>query len=161
MPHARPCFLFAFSLSLFSSLAGDSDDGVAVAPAFVPPAGEWYSLVWGSRERVVPAWLEADIKLIHLGIVQNKNGPCGVLTAINAVLLANALEREGELDKKKVFSAEEFVDALASIVEQCTEPAAETVQVAVWQDEIGGDVHVSEQPKGEGGDLLLLLVVCL
>jgi hypothetical protein len=125
------------------------------APVFVPPAGEWYGLVWGSKERIVPAWLDADIKLINLGIVQNKNGPCGVLTAINAVLLANALEREGELDKKKVFSAEEFVDALASIVELCS-GTAETVQVVVWQDKIGGDVHLTEQSKGEGGETLLL-----
>ncbi len=126
---------------------------------FEPPVGEWYSVVWGTRERIVSAWLEADIKLIHLGIVQNKNGPCGVLSAINAVLLANALEREGELDKKKVFSAEEFVDALASIVELCS-GAAEAVQVAVWKDEIGGDVHVSEQCKGEGGAMSFRFWLC-
>jgi hypothetical protein len=88
-----------------------------------------------------------DIKLINLGIVQEKNGPCGVLAAVNAVLLACCLEREGELNKNRVFSAEEFVDALALIVERCNECGV--VQVALWKNEVGDDVLIHEMTKGE------------
>ncbi len=74
-----------------------------------------------------------------------------MLTAINAVLLAQALEREGELDKKKVFTAEEFMDALAAIVERCSGLAEQTVRVAMWKEHIGGDIEVLEMEKGEAG----------
>lgn len=51
--------------------------------------------------------------------MQPKNGPCGVLSVIQAVLIAERIDRIGKCDANMPFSSQEIVRAIGSIIRVC------------------------------------------
>ena len=123
-------------------------DGHEAGPQeeFVCP-GEFYKLIWGRDDVPIdPSWLEQDWKFMKLGVVQRKNGPCGLLCVVNGILLSRLLEHEGLLEADHAFSAEEMVDSLCYIVEQCTDE--DFIELPLWKG-IGPDVELTRLQKGQ------------
>lgn len=157
-------------------------------PAFVVPEGEWYELVWGRREKISAAWLEQTFQRWEgAGLVQDLNGPCGLLCVLNAVLVVRLLLSERDRLQRSLsgvddeqegsfFCVEEVLDALATIIERCTNPSLDddtapgernnnnnnnqqnqdrnvvnsVCRIATWKNGvIGGDVDVATIPCGE------------
>lgn len=66
-----------------------------VEPGAPDERPECYTLVWGSDAPIPAAWMQQRLLFDGLGLVQDSNGPCGPLAALNALLLARMLEAEG------------------------------------------------------------------
>lgn len=94
MQVARPCRCVAGTTD--TRAAGDGDDERFADDDEPFEAPEWHELVWGTRDAPIPAaWLQQRLLFDGVGLVQDRNGPCGPLAVINAELLARMLEREG------------------------------------------------------------------
>jgi hypothetical protein len=88
------------AMSLFfdpsAGFGGAADVAMPQAAAAVAPAGDrpdWYTLVWGTASPPA-AWTEQPLGFSTggapyegVGLLQPRNGPCGVLAVINAVLV--------------------------------------------------------------------------
>ena len=86
---------------------------------------DWFQLVWGSDSSVVvpEAWLNQPLEFAtaasgdeaatapqpyrQMGLVQRKNGPCGLLAALNAVMIAQLRAR----DRKYKLECQQSADA--------------------------------------------------
>jgi hypothetical protein len=130
-------------------------DAQVTEQAFEGPA--WFNLVWEGKNPVPPAWLEQSLQFADgdgsVGLVQAKNGPCGVLAAINAIVIAQM----GIDDPKTVLSdkPEALISALTSIIGQCTNTAE--CKLAAWaegSDAGDGGLKVKETvlPKQQLGE---------
>lgn len=78
----------------------------------------WYSLIWQNHEPVPAAWLDQELQFEAgtIGLLQTKNGPCGVLAVINAVIIV-------QLDitnPKTPLGLDALVSTLAAIISQCS-----------------------------------------
>ena len=75
-------------------------------------------------DQVPDSWSKQGIKFDDsdpLGILQDRNGPCGVLSVIQAVLISQNMCKPGFNSKYKV-SNEDIANALSSIIEQTGKP---------------------------------------
>ena len=78
------------AMGLYFSMMDDG--GAAPAPADVPAgladAPDWYRLVWPELQPVPESWANQGLEFSAdtFGIPQHKNGPCGVLAAVQAVV---------------------------------------------------------------------------
>eukprot|EP00949_MAST-11_sp_MAST-11-sp1_P004409 g4409.t1 len=102
----------------------------------------WYDLVWGGEKTIPEAWMEQGLQFFKgdsqpfssLGLVQGKNGPCGVLAALNAVLVANLMGK-GVLSASYVPSKEDLADALCEILQAPARASNSSVcALARWRD---------------------------
>lgn len=126
----------------------EDEDGVEELEDWIPP--EWFPLVWGRDDGVIPeAWLRQKLLFLGLHMVQDKNGPCGPLALINAMILARMFERERQLEQDRVVTEEEVLDALAAIIERCC-GADGQCQVATWTGRVGRDVQATRVQGGDG-----------
>jgi hypothetical protein len=122
------------AMSLFFDGGADGGQDFAIARTDVEQAFDgppWYTLVWEKKEAVPISWLGQELKFDgNVGLVQCKNGPCGVLAAINAIVIAQM----GITDPQIVLSAkpEALVSALSSIISQCT--ASAECKLVAWAD---------------------------
>lgn len=122
------------------------EEDVGPQEVFESP-GPFYKVVWGRDEPIHQGWLDQKIELEGLGILQQKNGPCGPLACLNAVLIARILEREGSIEKDTVLTEDDVVDAMAHIVENCGNDGQ--VCVCTWKGEKGGQVDVNRVDNGD------------
>ena len=73
----------------------DAGNGAGADPSLPP----FFKVVWQDVNGIPDAWLgqtlaftDDDADFGGLGIVQPKNGPCGVLAALHAILLKNVMQ---------------------------------------------------------------------
>mmetsp|Transcript_20836 Transcript_20836/g.38775 ORF Transcript_20836/g.38775 Transcript_20836/m.38775 type:complete len:516 (-) Transcript_20836:257-1804(-) len=153
----------AMELYFSLSAAGGAQDGPAGEGASAPQV-EWppsmEGTVLGLGEVLGEAWLKQGIECSEhseeaLGLVQAKNGPCGVLTVINAILLANRFAQHGKFGSDK-FEQSEIVEALAQIVESSA-GSSPTVQLCSWKDGSGPEGGVAVDPVNQGNTLRTVL----
>jgi hypothetical protein len=82
----------------------------------------WYSgLIWPEMSAINPAWVEQELRFVHgLGLPQNKNGPCGVLAAIQAVIIAQNWDTAPGFGPDFVVEPAHIAKALMSIIANCS-----------------------------------------
>merc|ERR1712137_98571 len=113
-----------------------SGGSVEQAPAIVPNQfPSCASLLWA--DTLHESWKEqaitfSDKKDERIGIVQPKNGPCGVLAVIQAYLIANRL-KDRKIDSNEPFSSKELIDALVQIISVC---ATNEASICTWETTI-------------------------
>ncbi len=84
-------------------------------------------------------WLEQDLAFSdcineRCGLLQYKNGPCGILASINALLVVSRLKITGYLNIDKPFTEEEIVSVLANILLRCRDDKTDThVKLCLWE----------------------------
>jgi len=110
-----------------------------------------------ASEPLSSPWREQKLKFSEdgVGIVQEKNGPCGILTVIDGIIISGRLRRDGKVLGNPV-DKEELSSVLAGIIEKCC--IEETGKICQWRD---GKVHeamkVVEVPVAEiEGEILRL-----
>lgn len=138
---------------------------------------DFYDLIWPNRAPIVDSWLNQEIQFSTeqgeaVGIVQPKNGPCGVLAAVQAALIAYRMDREGECSPGKAFTPEEITGTLSEMISRCS--ADDLCRVVLWEKQPGGNVVIEEMPStgvsayisnnleaflGVGGPILLVYSV--
>eukprot|EP00929_Paragymnodinium_shiwhaense_P002611 TRINITY_DN102911_c0_g1_i1.p1 TRINITY_DN102911_c0_g1~~TRINITY_DN102911_c0_g1_i1.p1 ORF type:complete len:536 (+),score=109.83 TRINITY_DN102911_c0_g1_i1:91-1698(+) len=131
---------------------GDGGGDVPMSAAFQAPSSA-HSLLFGDSPAPA-AWSEQGFEFSSEAatgacIIQHKNGPCGVLAAINGILIAQA----GCQDAAGVVSDEALARALAAVlVRAATTPgasgsnAAGKVVATAWSDGPGSQVLETELP---------------
>jgi len=143
------------AVSLFFEIGGGGGDetmGVSEgvgSPTFTPPTPA-HGILFG--DDVAPeSWLGqgfqfSDDPAASIGIVQHKNGPCGVLAAVNGVIVAQADRPQAST----VVTDDMLALALATILVRCATAPSDTkvdsvpearVVVASW----AGDGYTSNQ----------------
>ena len=75
---------------------GGGEFSFDATPTSTASKPDWFQIIWGSNEPA-SSWTEQpltfdpaatdEVPYSHLGLVQIKNGPCGVLAALNAVMV--------------------------------------------------------------------------
>lgn len=121
---------------------GDAGFGGGGAAAFLPPTPA-HTLLFGD-EAAPASWQEQGFQFSEdpacaMGVVQHKNGPCGVLAAVNAIIVAQA----DCAAPSTIVSDEALSSALGSILVRCAsapssagEPGATSkVVIATWADD--------------------------
>ena len=120
----------------------------------------WFKATWGSDVTTagLPAsWVEqrlafhaepaaGEAAFAGLGLVQGKNGPCGVLAALNAHLVAHRLHGGAPLDPGCQPAAADVARALAALMLPAAGAGAD-VSVATWAT-----------PGGSGTDVVFTAV---
>jgi hypothetical protein len=96
-----------------------------------------------------------------IGICQVKNGPCGVLVAFQATVIANLIN-SGRLSQNVRPTDEDLVQAITDICFLC-KGSRDTVSVCTWSDPVNGvgqSLEVIETPVGDddGRDAVSMIV---
>lgn len=133
------------AVSLFFEMSGggggDVNMGVSGSPTFVAPTAA-HGILFGD-DAPPASWSEQGFEFSEdpaasIGIVQHKNGPCGVLAAVNGVIVAQA----GCPQASTVVTDDMLVSALAAILVHCAiapsvtqVDSAARVIVASWAGE--------------------------
>merc|ERR1711865_191654 len=121
------------AMGLYFSMMDDG--GAAPAPADVPAgladAPDWYRLVWPELQPVPESWANQGLEFSAdtFGIPQHKNGPCGVLAAVQAVVAAQAGDA---LSPTMVVSDQMLASALAAMISQCRPTDDAPCTLATW-----------------------------
>ena len=59
---------------------------------------DWFNLVWPKNVQAIPeSWINQKLEFsdeIKYGLVQHKNGPCGILSVIQAVLISQFIKSD-------------------------------------------------------------------
>jgi len=143
------------AVNLFLSMSGGGGGGGAGGSSqpkkdlgFDIP--DWYSSVWPEIETIPDAWLKQGMNFdekVHLGIVQPKNGPCGVLAAVQAVMISQCRKKQNFSEKYKP-SAEDLGSAITAILIQGTydeKGQSSPAKICTWGSKgVGKDVEVTE-----------------
>ena len=124
---------------------------------------DWFSLTWGKNiqpNSLPEAWTRQKLEFVSgekpcpfsgIGLVQTKNGPCGVLAAINAVLIQVLVE-----NKKAQFGAdyaavdEDLAAAIHKIISKCHHAVDDVLSVALWNS--SATSCVDEASDNDAGD---------
>mmetsp|Transcript_15141 Transcript_15141/g.24133 ORF Transcript_15141/g.24133 Transcript_15141/m.24133 type:complete len:501 (+) Transcript_15141:176-1678(+) len=107
---------------------------------------DWYSSIWPEAKNIPDAWLTQGLSFdakFPLGIVQPKNGPCGVLAAVQAVLISQCRKKENFSEKYKP-SDEDLADAVVAILLQAAkgkEEKDDPIIVCTWSGKVGEAVN--------------------
>eukprot|EP00438_Fugacium_kawagutii_P033716 Skav206883 [mRNA] locus=scaffold6202:18690:57196:- [translate_table: standard] len=112
----EPCH----SLEKLTALTGDVSDTA------VPP---WWNVIWPAPQEVPEAWrlqrLESDGGWAG-GIPQPKNGPCGVIAVVHALVLAKQYTRDTDHIQVR---ADDVAAVISDILLRCREDSAAPVQL--------------------------------
>jgi hypothetical protein len=97
-----------------------------------------------------------------IGICQVKNGPCGVLVAFQAIVIAN-LMNDGRLSPNVRPTDDDIVRAITDICFLC-KGSRDTVSVCTWSDPVNGvgqSLEIIETPVGDedGRDAVTMIVL--
>jgi len=138
------------AVNLFLSMQGDGGGGAGSSGSSKPDLGwkvpDWYTVIWPEMKNIPEAWLKQGFSFdekFPLGIVQPKNGPCGVLAAVQAVLISQCRKKK-EFSSQFKPSAQCLVDAVAAILRQSLKDKAEGTPaiVCTWKDgKVGNEVN--------------------
>lgn len=95
--------------------------------------GHRYGLIWPGIEPVPASWAEQGLEFSPdaFGIPQGKNGPCGVLAAVHAVVAAQA---GAELGPNMRVSDEALASALTAIIAQCRPSPEAPCILTTWPE---------------------------
>ena len=138
----------------FSDSLSDSTTNTNATTSSAKQNPDWYNIIWGDNMPSL-AWTEQaltfdassdDIPYSQLGLVQNKNGPCGVLALLNAVILSQHLNTN---------TATEFTPptddllaaAIATLLAAPHRNSSSQVQCPMWDDECPGGVNFIAKPN--------------
>jgi len=114
---------------------------------------DWYTLVWPEKTTIAPQWLEQGFQFStsenqKIGLMQPKNGPCGLLAAVNAVLITRCLERVHGFGLNHVITDEILADTLTTILKH-TRPAGQDIcRIARWTGPVGEAVETVDVSEG-------------
>ncbi|GBG24018.1 Hypothetical Protein FCC1311_002362 [Hondaea fermentalgiana] len=99
-------------------------------------------------EKPAEAWTQQALDWYEngVGITQVKNGPCGVLAALEALVVASRLERgSAVLDPKEPVSDEEYAHIVSTVIARCTESSGKSeATMCLWR---AGAKHESMDTK--------------
>uniref|UniRef100_A0A7S1TWT1 Deubiquitinating enzyme MINDY-3/4 conserved domain-containing protein n=1 Tax=Phaeomonas parva TaxID=124430 RepID=A0A7S1TWT1_9STRA len=109
----------------------------------------WHDVIWGGAV-APPSWLEQDLAFqtgnpapfSSVGFVQRKNGPCGVLAVINAVLVAQCRLKPGWGPTYQPTDVD-IAQALAAILQTVAAGSGGVVQLCAWEGAVGGEVAIN------------------
>eukprot|EP01059_Diplonema_ambulator_P009944 TRINITY_DN19922_c0_g1_i1.p1 TRINITY_DN19922_c0_g1~~TRINITY_DN19922_c0_g1_i1.p1 ORF type:complete len:503 (+),score=66.18 TRINITY_DN19922_c0_g1_i1:41-1510(+) len=135
-------------LAMNLHFGGDLGGGSGGAPAFKTPF-DWYGLVWPDPGQPIPeSWVEQclEFKENTWGLVQGKNGPCGVLSVIQGYLIASLIDDKAA-EPAKVPDRRYLAMAItrALLRSNLTHPEQD-VQMCSWMAEVGGDITTTAVP---------------
>lgn len=139
------------------------DDGTQTGADYPP----WYTVVWPERAPVSASWLQQPLLQCQEGAsasthppwlaVQKKNGPCGILAAVQAALLALNWDVLGPNAPPLTLDFGGLCGMLAKVITsmlcRATSPEA-PVRICLWATELGGEVSVNEMPAKEAGSFV-------
>lgn len=138
----------------FSAMAGDAPmedvvvgSGTDWGSADAAPLPDWYTVVWGQTRDIPEAWTLQTLDFVSLdqlktiesaftgfGMLQPKNGPCGLLAAIQAVLLAKC-SKKTDFGPEYKPSTNDLAEALATLI--ASSSADDRCQVMTWKKPVG------------------------
>lgn len=142
------------AVSLFFDMGGASggapmDTGVSgsFGATDMPASGiwqapfDWYTAVWPEAKPIHDAWLTQGLTFAEqadsrVGLLQGLNGPCGVLAALNAIMIAQQMGNDG-FGAGTSFTDNHIALAIAACIAQCRPDPSQPVQMAKWEDQIG------------------------
>jgi len=127
-----------------------SGDGCTAPPSggsvlpFEPPA--YYSMVWQDPASPVPeAWADQSLAFTSgLELPQLKNGPCGVLAAFQAAVVACLLSSNGSVAPDQTPTDQELAGAVMDMLLQAVREGSD-VRLVSWQDASQPCQAVTEQ----------------
>eukprot|EP00750_Incisomonas_marina_P021197 INCI4204.1.p2 GENE.INCI4204.1~~INCI4204.1.p2 ORF type:complete len:297 (-),score=62.57 INCI4204.1:1916-2806(-) len=150
--------------------------GTQAAAESGPVLPKWFTLVWGlgKADAIPDAWLNQQLEFAEAagpyaqwGLVQGRNGPCGVLAALNALLVAHCSQSQSAarddsggkgstssaegFDPRRKPSEKELARAIARLIASpvADTDGAETVHVATWRDQtIAARANAAEHVDG-------------
>jgi len=121
------------------------DGGGAPAAAVESDGGaalnfpDWWSVVWPERQALPDAWIDQSLDFggdgspVPFGLNQPKNGPCGVLAGLHALVAAQSFEEEG-FGPGFVVSDAILAKALAAALLNARPEAQSEVTLAAWSN---------------------------
>ena len=148
------------AVSLYFDMQGGGGGGMMMGAGEPPAAGAPRSpahvAVFGSAA-APPAWLEQGFEFStepgsRLGIIQHKNGPCGVLAVVNAAVIAHL---GCPLPSAAVGDAD-LCAALGAILWRCASDGR--IVLASWEGEVGGEVASKEKLCEGAAEVAALLL---
>eukprot|EP00801_Mesodinium_rubrum_P002550 Mrub_02550.p1 GENE.Mrub_02550~~Mrub_02550.p1 ORF type:complete len:532 (+),score=96.92 Mrub_02550:3-1598(+) len=146
---------------------------------------DWFNVVWPSDMDIIPdAWLHQKLEFdsqYPIGLVQYKNGPCGILSVIQAVIIKNFITKNNDFDpydKELLIDDKDIAEAIYSIIMTVIEENINEIKMAKWHDEsnIGYNIDIISinnldlldyitsninNFKKEGGILLIIYTVII
>jgi len=136
--------------------------GGAPAATPAPKASDlpdWFGLVWPSDKKEIPDfWLQQDLKFSSepaesFGIIQRKNGPCGLLAVVQAEIAVEVLKSGGTLSPSYVVSDAVLARALSAIINRCRPSESSACVLAEWDsaDAKAFGKRVREVPVASSG----------
>mmetsp|Transcript_7588 Transcript_7588/g.12263 ORF Transcript_7588/g.12263 Transcript_7588/m.12263 type:complete len:506 (+) Transcript_7588:249-1766(+) len=123
------------AINLFFSMSGGGFEGGASEPSSDSNWPEYAKLVFSGA--LGEAWKQQGLVFggggSDIGLVQELNGPCGVLAAIHAMLIAQRLDASKEVCGKG-FEEAEIASVLSRIIRQCGKDK-DSLSVCLWEGE--------------------------
>eukprot|EP01061_Rhynchopus_euleeides_P047041 TRINITY_DN9229_c0_g2_i2.p1 TRINITY_DN9229_c0_g2~~TRINITY_DN9229_c0_g2_i2.p1 ORF type:complete len:547 (+),score=194.08 TRINITY_DN9229_c0_g2_i2:178-1641(+) len=166
---------------------GGAGGGGAAAPAPFTTPFPWYDLVWPEKAEIPESWSTQGIEFskedgARVGLLQRKNGPCGVLSVLQAYVIIELLDQARAAGKPN-FSLDETPsdDIVCRALSRCLiasaklHPADHQIVICEWADSQKSQItsetttraHVYDMVKArynsfksEGG-LVLLTYSCV
>lgn len=143
------------------------DDASGYAGADLPVATSyppWYTLVWPGKSPIAPCWLEqpllerqdpaANPSYPPWLVLQKKNGPCGVLAAVQAALIASNWDILGPGAPALTLDFDGLCGLLSKVVTAMlcrAAPPGGAVRVCRWLADVGAEVSIKEMPAESAG----------
>eukprot|EP01060_Flectonema_neradi_P015058 TRINITY_DN2173_c0_g2_i1.p1 TRINITY_DN2173_c0_g2~~TRINITY_DN2173_c0_g2_i1.p1 ORF type:complete len:495 (+),score=92.81 TRINITY_DN2173_c0_g2_i1:61-1545(+) len=128
---------------------GDDMGGGGGGSQFQKPF-DWYTLVWPEEREIPESWLQQDLvfcndKNCKIGLVQKKNGPCGMLSIIQSYIIETLMDKNGTVDVNTTPSDEILSIAISKCLQASASktPTPDTIQLASWKDSIGGEINTT------------------
>eukprot|EP01062_Namystynia_karyoxenos_P045357 TRINITY_DN33678_c0_g1_i1.p1 TRINITY_DN33678_c0_g1~~TRINITY_DN33678_c0_g1_i1.p1 ORF type:complete len:536 (+),score=131.82 TRINITY_DN33678_c0_g1_i1:89-1609(+) len=136
----------------FGADAGGGGDGGSFKAPF-----DWYTLAWPAKEPIPAAWLEQGIGFdgsVKSGIVQPKNGPCGILSVLQGMLWREMSAGGAALDVHRAPTEQELGRAIAQMLAGAAslagkEGGGDSVALCRWKGDPGGDIDTERVPGAE------------
>jgi len=111
------------AISLYFSLQEGSGGGepfhpsdiVSIGPQWYKP--DWYGLIWPEMTDIPESWLGQSLGFEEScpGIVQPKNGPCGVLAVVHGLVLRQCLKEGKVTSETRVTEADPIIEATLAL----------------------------------------------
>eukprot|EP00468_Gymnochlora_sp_CCMP2014_P008435 CAMPEP_0167762466 /NCGR_PEP_ID=MMETSP0110_2-20121227/12786_1 /TAXON_ID=629695 /ORGANISM="Gymnochlora sp., Strain CCMP2014" /LENGTH=504 /DNA_ID=CAMNT_0007649349 /DNA_START=3 /DNA_END=1520 /DNA_ORIENTATION=- len=110
---------------------------------------DFYTLVWPEPIDIPRSWTEQGLEFskdIPLGIAQPKNGPCGVLAAVQAVLVYQCRKRK-EFSKEYKFTSEDLARAITTMIS--IGGSSGSYKMCTWTKNVGQEITIHEAKTEE------------
>lgn len=117
-------------------------------------------------QKINEAWLVQSLKCVcdisdvawnQYGIIQPKNGPCGVIAAFLAALISNK-SKEGRLTSNSTITDHEIAQSILQILQSCQHDSDGIIRVCLWKDCVNGvgkDIDIIEGHKNDNAGWIM------